>query len=193
MTWRCGRKSKCTGIATSASITPFTRCPSAPIRGVWICGGTRQVRIYNLGYALVATHERSQKGGERITNLEDLAPEKVPGLIQTRDSVQEEAQNIGPCTLQIVRGLLEHPILDRLPTAGRLVRLAHKHGAASLEAACQKALAFGDPSYRTVKGILKQGPVSAEAPVPVELPPATSFARPSSELVGRLVEVSPWS
>lgn len=160
---------------------------------VWICGGTRQVRIYNLGYELVATHERSQKAGERITNLGHLAPEKVPGLTQTRESVQEEAEKIGPCTLQIVQTLLAHPILDRLPTAGRLVRLAQKHGAGRLEAACQKALAYGDPSYRTVRGILKQGIDQPPMPLPVELPPATTFARTSSELVGRLAEVSPWS
>jgi len=92
-----------------------------------------------------------------------------------------------------VQTLLEHPILDRLPTAGRLVRLAQKHGSGRLEVACQKALAYGDPSYRTVKGILKQGTDQPEMPLPVELPPATTFARTSSELVGRLAEVSSWS
>jgi hypothetical protein len=41
--------------------------------------------------------------------------------------------------------------------------LAGKHGATRLEAACGKALAAGDPSYRTIKGILAAG---AEADPP---------------------------
>ncbi len=89
--------------------------------------------------------------------------------------------------------LLEHPILDRLTTAGLLVRLAQKYSAQRLEDACRKALDYGDPSYKTVKGILKQGSEAQEAPIPVELPPATTFARSSAELVGTLAEVPSWS
>ena len=36
-------------------------------------------------------------------------------------------------------------------------RLADKYGAGRLEAACGKAISVGDPSYRTVKGILAAG------------------------------------
>jgi len=160
---------------------------------VWICGGTRQVRIYDLNYKLVTTHERAQKPGERHTHPDHLPAEKLPGLTQTRESVQAEAQEIGPSTAQIVQMLLEHPILDRLPTAGLLVRLAKKYSPQRLETACHKALEYGDPSYKTVKGILKQGTEAQEAPIPVELPPATTFARSSSELVGTLAEVPSWN
>src|SRR5436305_6200696 len=47
----------------------------------------------------------------------------------------------------------------RLRSAQGVIELADKHDSSRLEAACAKAIAVGDPSYRTVKGILG---VSAE-------------------------------
>lgn len=160
---------------------------------VWICGGARQVRIYNSDYKLEATHERAHKAGERITNLEHIPAEKVPGLTRSRESVLEAAQQIGPETTHTVEILLDHPYLDRLHTAGLLVQLVGKHGPERLELACKKALEYDDPSYKTVKGILQKGLEKQEIPIPIELPPATIFARSSSELVGALAEVRTWN
>ena len=160
---------------------------------VWICGGTRQVRIYNLAYALQATHERATQPGQRLTHPDHLPPEKRPGLLQTRESVLEAAQQVGPATTQVVQELLADPILDRLATAGRLVHLANPYGAARLEAACDKALTFGDGHYKTIKSILKQGSEAQVASIPVTLPPATTFARTPAELVGELAEVPTWN
>jgi hypothetical protein len=47
-----------------------------------------------------------------------------------------------------------------------VLRLGEHHGAARLDAACQRALAAGDPSYRTVKGILAAG--LEAVPLPAE-------------------------
>ncbi len=157
---------------------------------VWICGGSRQVRIYDLKYHLQATHERAQQPGERLTHPDHIPAEKLPALTQTRESVQAAAQQVGPATTHIVQILLEHPVLDRLTTTGLLGRLAQKYSPSRLEAACRKALDYGEPSSKTVKGVLKQGTEAQEGPIPVALPPATTFARSSSELVGALVEVS---
>jgi hypothetical protein len=57
----------------------------------------------------------------------------------------------------LVEGLLEVNALYRLRQAQGVVRLADKHGAARLEAACRRAAQVGDPSYQTVKGILAAG------------------------------------
>jgi len=160
---------------------------------VWICGGSRQVRIFDEKYHLVATHERAIKPGERLTNLAHLPPEKVPGLIQDRDSLLAEAEAIGPALLEMVQSLLDDPVLYRLPTAGRLLRLKQRFGEQRLEDACRRALSFGDPSYKTVKNILKKGMEREEMPLPLTLPPATTFARSASELVGELGEVRPWN
>jgi transposase len=104
---------------------------------VWICGGSRQVRIYDLNYQLQTTHERAQQPGERLTHPDHIPAEKLPALTQTRASVQAAAQQAGPATAQLVQILLEHPVLDRLTTAGLLVCLAQKYSAPRLEAACR--------------------------------------------------------
>jgi transposase len=160
---------------------------------VWVCGGSRQVRIFDEKYNLVATHERAAKPGERLTNLAHLPAEKVPGLVQDHDSLLAEAQAIGPALLEIVQLLLNDPVRYRVPTAGRLVRLHKRYGQQRLERACQRAISFGDPSYKTVKRILSEGLDQEEPPQPVWLPPATTFARPANELVGELAEVPPWN
>jgi transposase len=160
---------------------------------VWICGGSKQVRIFDGKYHLVATHERAAQPGQRLTHLEHLPPEKVPGLTQTSDSLLAEAEAVGPAVLKIVQDLLNDPVLYRVPTAGRLVRLKQRYGDARLEAAAQRALAFDDPSYKTVKRILDQGLDQEETPLPGMLPPAATFARSAAELVGALAEVQPWS
>ena len=76
-----------------------------------------------MNYQLIATHERADLPGTRRTNLDHLPPEKVPGLTLDRETCGEEAATIGPATAEVVRALLEDPVIDRLPTVGRLLRL----------------------------------------------------------------------
>ena len=102
-------------------------------------------------------------------------------------------KRIGPALLEIVQALLDDPVLYRMPTAGRLIRLRRRFGEQRLEAAAHRALTFGDPSYRTVKRILTQGLDQEETLLAVTLPPATTFARSADELVGQLAEVPSWS
>jgi hypothetical protein len=52
---------------------------------------------------------------------------------------------------------MELNALYRLRQAQGVVGLADKHGPERLEAACKKALRAGDPTYRTIKGILAAG------------------------------------
>jgi transposase len=160
---------------------------------VWVCGGSKQVRIFDEQYYLVATHERAAKPGERLTNLAHLPPEKVPGLTQDRDNLLAEAEAIGPALLEIVQTLLNDPVLYRLPTAGRLVRLKNRYGEQRLENACRRALTYGDPSYKTIKNLLNKGLDHEEVLLPVMLLPAATFARSADELVGQLAEVQRWS
>ena len=52
---------------------------------------------------------------------------------------------------------MEVNALFRLRAAQGVLGLRDKHTPARLEAACAKAIAVGDPSYRTIKGILIAG------------------------------------
>ena len=80
-----------------------------------------------------------------------MPPQLLPGLLQSRGSSLARAGQIGPACLRVVEALLADPVVDRLPTAGRLLRLAERHDPARLEAACARALRFADPQYATIK------------------------------------------
>lgn len=62
-----------------------------------------------------------------------------------------------------------------------------------LEAACERALYFGDPAYKTVKRILSEGLENQPLPVAVTLPVATTFMRSADELVQPLLGGESWS
>jgi len=160
---------------------------------VWVCGGIQQVRIYTGQHKLVATHERAQRPGERMTHLDHLPPEKVPGLTLNREQCLERACEIGPATYQVVQVLLDAPVIDRLPTAGRVLRLCQRFGTERLEAACRRALHFDDPAYKTIRAILKQGLENEPLPAPVPPPQASFFVRSAEELVGELLGGATWN
>jgi transposase len=169
---------------------------SAPFRLVgqklWVRGGSREVRIFTQDYQLVATHDRAQRPGQRHTHTDHLPPHKVPGLLLTRDACRQQASEIGSSTRKVIDGLLDHRPEDRLRTAGRLLRLGDRFGPERLEMACTRALRFDDPSYMTIKRILKQGLDLEELPVTDPPPPAVTFARPPAELVGHLAGGAAW-
>ena len=100
------------------------------------------------------------------------------------EACQATAAEIGPATSLVVQTLLDDPVVDRLPTVGRLLRLRLKYNDERLEAACVRALTFGDPMYRTVKGILQRGTEKQPVPEIIPSPPATAFVRPAEELFG---------
>jgi len=169
---------------------------SAPYRlagqALWVRGGTHEVQIYTSEHALVGTHTRAQRPGKRVTNLAHLPHHKVAGLILTRDACRELASQVGPATREVVDGLLDHRPEDRLRTTQRLLRLGDRFGSERLEAACARALLFGDPVYLTIKKILEERLDAQESAPVAPSPPATTFVRPASELVGRLLGGVSW-
>lgn len=160
---------------------------------LWVRGGVQTVQIFTNDYQLVTTHTRAQRPGQRVTKADHLPPEKLPGLLLTRDWCRQQADQIGLATRKIVDLLLEHRPEDRLRTAGRLLRLADRFGPERLENACLRALCFADPSYMTVKGILEQKLDVEELLVPESPPPATVFARDADELFGHFPGGGSWN
>jgi transposase len=144
--------------------------------------GERVIELF-AGRNLVATHERDLQKGHYHTRLEHYPPELSAYLERTPARCRQLAQEIGPYTQQVVEMLLGERPLDRLRAVQGLLQLAQTVGAARLEAACQRALYFGDVRYRRIKEILNAAldrePLPADAP----LPPARAhlFARLSSE------------
>ena len=113
--------------------------------------GAVTVEIYADG-VLVATHVRVERGKQ--TNYDHYPPEKIAFMMRTPTWCRHRASELGGSVATLVDGLMEVNALYRLRQAQGIVGLADKHGADRLDAACRKALASGDPSYRTVKGIL---------------------------------------
>lgn len=114
------------------------------------------------GGELVKTHPRKQRGKQ--TDLSDYPPEKVAFFMRTPAWCRKKATEIGPACARLIGVLLAENALYRLRAAQGVLGLADKHNPQRLEAACAKALKVGDPTYKTVKGILAAG--TEDLPVP---------------------------
>jgi transposase len=112
------------------------------------------VQFFHRG-ELVKTHPRKQRGKQ--TDYGDYPPEKIAFHMRTPAWCRKQAEQIGPQTTAVIGGLLVENALYRLRAAQGILGLADKHQPERLEAACAKATAAGDPSYRTIKGILAAG------------------------------------
>jgi len=124
-------------------------------------GKTADVRVtgtmvqFFIGGQLVKTHPRKAWGKQ--TDFGDYPPEKIAFHMRTPAWCRKQAAAVGPACEQVIADLLADNALYRLRAAQGVVGLADRHDPSRLEAACAKAIAAGDPSYRTVKGILAAG------------------------------------
>lgn len=159
-------------------------------------GGAQSVTLFTRNHEPLFTHDRAQQPGQRLTHPDHLPPHKAAGLTLNREECRDAAAAIGAATDHIVTTLLDDPaagaLWARLRTTGRLLRLGERYGDERLEAACQRAVHFGEPSYITVKRILKEG-LEAPTAVASTTPPAHTFVRTAAELLGHLFGGAAWS
>ncbi|PIX41415.1 MAG: IS21 family transposase [Armatimonadetes bacterium CG_4_10_14_3_um_filter_66_18] len=169
---------------------------SAPFRlvgqNVLLKATERQVELYQ-HHELVVVHSRATRRGQRVTLDEHLPPDKAQYLLRTPAWCQRHARQLGRATGELIERLLSEGVLYRLRTAQAILRLADRHGADRLEAACARCLAFEELSYQSLKRILDQGldkqlsllePV-APPPPPGETPSVPpTFARSAAEFFG---------
>jgi transposase len=124
-------------------------------------GKTADVRVtgtmvqFFIGGQLVKAHPRKVRGKQ--TDFGDYPPEKIAFHMRTPAWCRRQATAIGPACAQVIADLLADNALYRLRSAQGVIGLADKHDPSRLEAACAKAITAGDPSYRTIKGILAAG------------------------------------
>ena len=123
------------------------------------------VQFFHQG-TLIATHGRKPQGKQ--TDLSHYPPEKIAFPMRTPTWCRTRAAEIGPACRHGHR----RPAAKSTPCSGCAPRKASsawptKHSPARLEAACAKAIAVGDPSYRTVKGILIAG-AETDPPPPAD-------------------------
>ena len=113
------------------------------------------VQLFHTG-ELVKTHIVSD-GKARMTDYGDYPPEKIAFHIPTPTWCRTRAAEIGPGAVALIDELLEVNALFRLRAAQGVLGLADSNTPERLEAACLLAMNVGDPSYKTVKGILIAG------------------------------------
>ena len=113
----------------------------------------RIVEIY-AQHELLRTHLRAVRKGQWQTEMEDYPPYKAQYLLKTPQYCLKMAARIGSNTYQVVESLLGDRPLDRLRSVQSILALADSVGENRLEAACARALYFGDPHYRRIKDIL---------------------------------------
>jgi hypothetical protein len=118
-----------------------------------IRGDARLVRIYHRG-ALIKVHPVQPPGG-RSTDYTDYPADRAAYAMRAPDACVRPAEQIGPAVGQFVRVLLSGTFpWARLRQAQKLLRLAARYGAARLNAACARALAFELLDVRRVERIL---------------------------------------
>jgi hypothetical protein len=131
-------------------------------------GKTADVRVtaamvqFFIGGELVKTHPRKIRGKQ--TDFGDYPPEKIAFHMRTPAWCRRQAKGIGPACEQVIADLLAENALYRLRAAQGVIGLADRHDPSRLEAACAKAITAGDPSYRTIKGILAAGTETSQPP-----------------------------
>ena len=144
-------------------------------------GKTADVRItatmvqFFIGGQLVKSHPRKTRGKQ--TDFGDYPPEKIAFHMRTPQWCRKQAAGIGPSCEYLIGELLADNALYRLRAAQGVIGLADKHDPGRLEAACAKAIAAGDPSYRTVRGILAAGTERDQLPAAAGDGGASAFLR----------------
>ncbi|MFE5591164.1 hypothetical protein [Streptomyces sp. NPDC056549] len=112
------------------------------------------VQVFHEG-ELVKTHAALDQ--DKRTDRNDYPPEKIAFQMKAPIWCRSQSSEVGDACREVIDQLLEVNALYRLRAAQGMLGLRKKYGDQRLEAACTKAIAVGDASYRTIKGILIAG------------------------------------
>lgn len=126
---------------------------------------------------LLRTHIKATRKGQWQTKMEDYPPYKAQYLLKTPQYCLKEALRMGSNTHQVVEQLLADRPLDRLRSVQAILKLAESVGEKRLEAACTRAIYYGDATYRRIKDILNAALDQEPLPEAISsLPKQRSFA-----------------
>jgi transposase len=130
------------------------------------------VEVFHRGRR-VASHVRDYSRRRFITNPEHMPASHRAHLEWTPSRLVSWGASIGPPVAELVETILNsrpHPEHGYRACLG-LMHLVKRYDRERVVAACQRALAIGGPSYRSVEAILKHGldqvPVSSELPAKI--------------------------
>ena len=105
----------------------------------------------------VASHVRSYLKGKASTKAEHMPPSHRKHLEWTPSRIIKWASKTGPLTAKVAQDIMSsrrHPEQGYRSCLG-LMRLGQKYGSLRLEAAAERVLLLGAPSYKSIKSILE--------------------------------------
>jgi hypothetical protein len=132
------------------------------------------IEFYNNGKR-VACHMRSEEVGQHTTIPSHQPDSHRYYAEQTPERILDWAKNIGSACYSVIQHQFEsrpHPI-QGIKACGTLQKLAKEHGTERFEAACERALAIGSPTAKSIRSILKRkisDVKSYQIPVQANLP-----------------------
>jgi len=126
-----------------------------------------RVDVYHIGPILevyhdhrhVARHLVSLKKYAYTTVAEHMPSEHAFVQGWSKEYFTREALAIGTATAEVVKRTMERQqhVQQGFNAALGILRLAKSYSAQRLERACERALHFGSPTYRSIRSILEQG------------------------------------
>ena len=123
----------------------------------------RTVEVFVDGI-VIKTWARVERG--RQTDYSDYPPEKVAFFMKTPVWCRRKAGELGANVAAVIADMTAVHVLHQLRSAQGVVGLAERYSPERLDAACARAIAVGDVSYRTIKGILAAGTEHDGTPAP---------------------------
>jgi transposase len=125
-------------------------------QSLWLKASSGTIRIFR-EHELVAVHPRQFHPGNRCTADDHLPPEAIAWKMRDPQWCLKQSISIGSHCHQLVTLLFDDKVVENLRAVQGIIRLKDKYGSARLESACQRALDYHNPRYRTVKIILEKG------------------------------------
>jgi len=130
------------------------------------------IEVINSNRERVALHQRSYSGLRHITKPEHMPEHHRQQLDSNRRTGRDYlhwAGTIGVSTRAAIEKMLKSQEIEETAYRGCMgvLQFAKKFSPERLEAACARALQLGNPSYTTIRSLLKdQQPVSRPRPLP---------------------------
>jgi hypothetical protein len=113
-----------------------------------------------------------------LTNQIPPNAEKIAFTMRPPTWCRSTAADIGPSCVAVIAAFMEVNAIARLRSAQGVLALRKEVGDTRLEAACARATEVGDPTYRTIKGILAAGTEHGAEPLASSPPaPTPAFLR----------------
>jgi len=159
-------------------------------RKVWVRGTGRRTQIF-LDEVLIKTHAVAPSPGFRRTDSTDLPAPKLAYLMPVPTNLRAQALEMGEHVHQMVDNLLREGTIKNLRKVQGIMRLSTKYGPGRLNNACQRALAYGKTTYKSLALILDRGldklPLEDQAAPPTAHLSSLgqSFLRPGAYYAGQ--------